>query len=89
MVSYAKDIRPLFNAHDLACMKRKGVKLDSYDWMADPGGGEGYADHANGRTVFDFVRPDGNEPRMPMGGPYWDDDRVGLYRRWMEEGFGA
>lgn len=88
MTSYAKDIRPLFNAHDLACMGRKGVKLDNYAWMSDPAAGDGYPDHANGRKVFDFVRPDGNEPRMPMGGPYWDDDQVGLYQQWMDGGFG-
>lgn len=89
MVSYAKDIRPLFNTRDLACMKRKGVKLDDYGWMSDPAGGGDYPDHANGRMVFDWVRPDGNEPRMPMGGPYWSDELVGLYQRWMEGGFAA
>ena len=69
MVSYAADIRPLFNAHDLACMRRKGVKLDDYAWMSDPAAGDDYPDHANARLVYDYVRPDGAEPRMPMGGP--------------------
>jgi hypothetical protein len=87
MVSYAKSIRPLFSGRDLICMKGKGVKLDNYDWMSNPAAGDSYPDHANGRSVFDYVRPDGAEPRMPMGGPYWSDDQVGLYQQWMDGGF--
>jgi hypothetical protein len=87
MVSYAADIRPLFDARDVACMRRKGVMLGDYGWMSDPAPGDGYDDHAHSRMVFDFVRPDGKEPRMPLGGPYWEDEQVALYQRWMDEGF--
>jgi hypothetical protein len=89
MVSYATDIKPLFNTRDLNCMKRKGVKLDDYGWMSDPEGNDDYPDHANGRMVFDYVRPDGQVPRMPMGGPYWTDATLTLYQQWMDGGFQA
>ena len=90
-VSYAKAIKPLFRKVDIDHMKPFDVQLDDFTWMSDPAGGSGgscdeFPDHANGRSVFAFLKGDCT-PRMPLGGPFWHDDMLDLYQRWMDGGF--
>lgn len=85
-VSFTADIVPLFSDGAVACMERFGVSLADINYMADPAGDEQFADHANARRVY--ARLSGTEtPRMPMGGPFWDDAYMQLFDRWMTDGF--
>jgi hypothetical protein len=90
-VSYAKAIKPLFRPIDIDHMKAYDVHLDDYTWMSNPAGGtvgacDEFEDHANGRSVHAFLTGDCT-PRMPLGGPYWHEDMIDLYQRWMDNGF--
>jgi hypothetical protein len=87
-VSFAKDIKPMFNDDDIACMDGMGVKLDDYTYMSAPAGDETFPDHAAARHVL--ARLKGSErPRMPMGGPYWSPARTDTLQQWMDDGFQA
>jgi len=85
-VSFATDIRPLFTAHDISCMSRRRVKLDDYGYMSTPAGNDGFPDHAHARDVFAHLTGD-SPPRMPIGGPYWSDAHIDLFKQWMADGF--
>ena len=87
-VSFAGEIAPLFNARDVACMTRRGVKLDDYGYMADAAGDGTYPDHANARDVLARLTGD-EQPQMPMGGPYWPDTQIETFKQWMADGFAA
>lgn len=71
-LSYAKDIRPLFRAEDLDCMKPSGVELDDYAWISNA---------ANAQLVYTVVA-DGS---MPPDAP-WPADRVALFKQWIDAG---
>jgi len=86
-VSFANDVLPKFRSGDIRCMQRFDVMLDDYDYMSDPKGNEDYTDHANARRVFCHLIPNGCQPRMPMHGPYWSEDDLALYLKWMDDGF--
>jgi hypothetical protein len=78
-VSFARDIRPLFRAVDIAHMKRHKVNLDDYTFMSNP-------DHAN--KVLQTLSPhDGHPPSMPPGGPYWTEDQLTLFAQWQKDGY--
>ena len=79
-VSFARDVRPLFRAVDIAHMKPSGHLLDDYAWMADAAN-----DHGNARAVYESVR--GNPPSMPPGGPYWSAEQLEMFARWMRGGY--
>ena len=90
-VSYAKAIKFLFRQIDIDHMKARDIHLDDYAWMSDPAPGtvgacDEFPDHANARSVFAFVNGDCT-PRMPLGGPFWHQDILDLYQRWMDDGF--
>jgi hypothetical protein len=90
-VSYAKAIKPLFRQVDIDHMRPYGVNLADYAWMSAAAGGsigscDEFPDHANARSVYAFLTGDCT-PRMPLGGPYWHDDMLDLYQRWMDGGF--
>jgi hypothetical protein len=90
-VSFKKAILPLFRQVDIDHMKPFDVDLDDYGWMSDAAGGSvgdcnEYPDHANGRSVFAFLTGE-CKPRMPLGGPFWHDDMIAIYQRWMDDGF--
>lgn len=57
--------------------------------MTDAAGDEKYPDHANARRVYCFLISDSCTPRMPLHGPYWSQDQLDLYQRWMNDGFSA
>ena len=80
-VSFAADIRPLFRPVDIAHMRPFDVRLDDYAYMTDPAG-----NYRNARTIWAFLIGS-RQPRMPIGGPFWTDDQLRLYERWMRDGF--
>lgn len=69
-LSFATDIRPLFTDEDIECMTSMGVPLDDPAWMCVP---------ENARGVYERVA-DGT---MPPGDP-WPDERVALFKSWMD-----
>ncbi len=75
-VSFERDIKPLFREIDLDHMTPMGVALDDYDYMSDA---------ANAQSVYEFLTGD-QEPRMPIGGPYWSQEQLELFARWLEAG---
>ena len=78
-VSFARDIRPLFRAVDIAHMKRHKIKLDDHAFMSNP-------DYAN--KVLETLSPhDKDPPSMPPGGPYWTADQLALFARWQKDGY--
>ncbi len=90
-VSYASQIKPLFNPQDIGCMSGMGVKLDDYTWMSDPTGGAmgsctDFPDHMNGRSVYAKLTGE-CQPKMPLGGAPWDQASLDLYNQWMQDGF--
>ncbi len=88
MVSFAKDIKPLFTARDLNCMKGEAVYLGDYAYMSDPSSDSTFPDYAHARNVFAHLNGT-SEPRMPMGGPFWSDAQIKLFESWMSDGFKA
>lgn len=78
-VSFAKDIKPLFRAIDIAHMKERGAMLDDYAFMSNP---------KNANKVLEAISPhDGKPPAMPPGGPYWTADQVALFVKWQADGY--
>ncbi len=74
-LSFAKDIRPLFREEDVDCMKPMGINLDNPAWMRVP---------ANAQTVYGAVSAGSMPPDEP-----WDEERVSLFKSWMDEGYPA
>ncbi len=83
--SFAKDIKPLFRQKDVDCMSGMGVALADYGYMSKADGDGAFADHANARNVYCHLIPDACNPRMPMGGPYWSQGQLDLFKEWMAE----
>ena len=78
-VSFARDIRPLFRAIDIAHMKRYKIKLDDYTFMSNPD---------NADKVLGTLSPhDGHPPAMPPGGPYWTADQLASFAQWQKDGY--
>lgn len=74
-LSFAADIRPLFRAGDVACMKNAGVLLDDPVWMCVA---------ANAQRVYHAVSGGAMPPDEP-----WPADRVALFKAWMDAGCAA
>jgi hypothetical protein len=51
--------------------------------MSDGAGDGAYPDHANARHVYAKLTGD----EMPPGGPFWPQDRLLLFKDWMDGGF--
>jgi len=75
-VSFATDIKPLFRSIDVAHMKVHGAMLDDFKYMSDP---------AHALAVQDTLT--GNPPSMPPGGPYWTQQQLDIYARWIADGY--
>lgn len=85
LVSFAKDIKPLFRPVDIAHMKGFGVKLDDYIYMSDPAN-----NHQNAQSVQEALSSqNGNSPTMPPGGPYWTQEQLALFAKWQSDGYQA
>jgi hypothetical protein len=76
-VSFARDILPLFTRTDIEHMSAMGVLLHRHNWMSQP---------SNARNVYHYLTGE-SKPQMPLGGPYWSQERLDLFKRWMDEGF--
>src|SRR5690349_6705859 len=75
--SFARDILPLFRTTDIQQMNNFGVRLGDHSWMSQP---------QNARNVFLYLAGV-HKPQMPLGGPYWAQEQLALFRKWMEEGY--
>jgi hypothetical protein len=71
-LTYAHDIRPLFRDKDIGCMTPKGVRLGDSTWMCVA---------ANAQRVFDVLQAG----IMPPDGK-WTDDKLNLFKNWMDGG---
>ncbi|MBU1376175.1 MAG: hypothetical protein KKE02_19570 [Alphaproteobacteria bacterium] len=59
-----------------------GVRLDSFDWIADPGGDGRHPDHANARRVFAALQAS----RLPPNDP-WSNVQLQIDDAWLTAGF--
>ncbi|WP_157181339.1 hypothetical protein [Actinopolymorpha alba] len=75
VVSFSKDIRPLFTEVDIAHMRRLNVYLDDYEYMSD-------RDHSAA------VERQLSSKRMPPstrgGAGPWPDEHIALFRAWID-----
>jgi hypothetical protein len=70
-VSFAKDIRPLFrDTPDVDSMKDYGLDLSSYEDVK-----------AKAKVIYERLA----DSSMPCDGP-WPEERLALFKRWMDEG---
>ena len=84
-VSFAQ-VAALFGARDVACMAHFDVHLKDPDYMRDAAGNDRFLDHGNARDVY--ARLTGSAtPRMPMGGPFWEETQLQFFNQWMTDGF--
>jgi hypothetical protein len=70
MLSYAKDIRPLFRSHDIDSMKRAGLDLGSYKDV-----------QAAAEKILNRLE-DGS---MPCDGA-WEKKDIDKFRQWVTDG---
>jgi hypothetical protein len=83
LISFARDIKPLFRPVDIAHMKSRGVNLDDYGYMLYSSNS-----HQNVERVQQTLSPqDGGPPEMPPGGPYWTPDQLALFAKWRPDGY--
>ncbi|GAB1720468.1 MAG: hypothetical protein NTAFB09_21990 [Nitrosospira sp.] len=61
------------------------VRLNDYAYMGNSGGDGVYKDYANARHVLAHLTGE-EQPRMPMGGPFWDEGKLGIFRDWIAAG---
>lgn len=77
VLSFAKDIRPMFRSVDVNHMKGLGVKLDDYSFMSDP-----TANYHNAQAVEDRLRDQSMPPDKP-----WTPDEINRYAKWRSDGY--
>lgn len=66
------DIRGLFTAHDIACMKPRGIDLTDYQAVRD-----------RATDIYNAVK----SGYMPLGGPRWTPAQVQTFGCWAKQGF--
>ena len=76
-VSFQTDILPLFTSMDIEHMSRDDVLLDDYSYMSRP---------ENATKVHTMVA-DGTMPPSSSGEQPWPEDKVELFKQWMDEGY--
>ena len=62
--SFSADVKTMFLAGYVLCMRNIGVSLDDFEYMSDATGDETFPDHANGRHVFARLSGDESGPQM-------------------------
>ena len=62
-------------------MKPMDILLDDYSYMSDVAN-----NHRNAQGVYDSLTGT-TQPRMPVGGPYWTEDKLDLFQKWMNDGY--
>jgi hypothetical protein len=87
-VSFDAEIKVLFRNRDQNCMASPNFRMDlrNYAFMSDPAGNDEFSDHANARRVHKALLPEA-DPRMPLDGAFWSDEQIGLFEKWMDDGF--
>ena len=74
-LSYEKDIKPLFTATDQAHMSFM-FDLWSYEEVKN-----------NANDIYDAVSHQRMPPSPPHGEGPWTQDKIDLFKKWMDEGF--
>ena len=76
-VSFTPDILPLFTSMDVDHMRRVGLSLDEYSSMSQ---------RAIASAVYETVSG-GSMPPSGSGEPPWSEDKVQLFKEWMDGGY--
>jgi hypothetical protein len=77
ILSFSKDISPLFCLRDIEQMNVFGLLLDRYHWFSKP---------ENARLVYAYLSGQ-RHPKIPLGGPYWSDQQLQVLLQWMNDGY--
>jgi hypothetical protein len=75
MVSFAKDIRPLFTDTDVAHMKARGLDLSKYDAVKK------HADAIYAQVLSGLMPPEGT------GGVRWTSAQCNVFQSWQTTGY--
>ena len=76
-ISFKTDILPLFTSVDVEHMSRLEVPLDDHAYMSQP-------DNAAG--VYQQVS-NGTMPPRASGEQLWSEDKIQLFKEWMDGGY--
>jgi hypothetical protein len=76
-VGFQTDILPLFTTMDIEHMARVGLALDDYSSMSQP---------AIASAVYEQVSG-GGMPPSDSGEERWPQDKVQLFKAWMDGGY--
>jgi hypothetical protein len=76
VISFAKDIKPMFRPIDIQHMKPLGVLLGNYKYMSKPANAEKVYDHLTGAQ----------SPRMPPD-KKWTKAQLDIFKDWMDGGY--
>lgn len=76
-VSFETDILPLFTSMDEEHMSNVGVELGDYAYMSQPD---------NASEVYNQVSS-GKMPPSASGEPPWPEDKVQLFKEWIDGGY--
>jgi hypothetical protein len=78
VVSYDKDIKPLFRGIDVNHMAAQGLDLSSYDDVK-----------SNAQEIYNRLTTTNQQRLMPpasSGGP-WSADKIAKFKQWMDDGY--
>jgi hypothetical protein len=77
--SFESDILPLFknDMQSVECMLNFDVLLLDYDWFKEN-------NNRNANRVYNKLKPEAGAGRMPLGGPYWPDEQIVLFKSWID-----
>ncbi|PYS35866.1 MAG: hypothetical protein DMG14_26015 [Acidobacteria bacterium] len=81
VVSFARNIRPLFRDEYINYVKPMNILLDQYTYMSNAAN-----NHQNAKRVYDSLTGK-TKPRMPIDRPYWTKDELDLFKNWMNGGY--
>ena len=77
-VSFATDILPLFTETDIDHMNDQEIYLSDYEYMKQP---------ENAAAVLESLENGSMPPTWGGGGGAWPEDKVALFRSWVEGGY--
>jgi len=77
-VSFKADILPLFTKTDVEHMQQQGVALDDYGYMSQPD---------NAGSVYQQVSSGAMPPSWGGGEGPWSQDKVALFKDWIDAGY--
>jgi hypothetical protein len=76
-ISFKTEIVPLFTSVDIEHMSRLEVPLDDYAYMRQPDNAAGVYDQLSNGTM----------PPSASGEQPWSEDKVQLFKQWMDGGY--